>query len=67
MYSFLRTSNKTSPTWRLLVDIYWAVKLQGEYPPQATDTEVNSYFNVYRWQNLTERKNIMPLETQLLH
>ena len=25
-----------------MVDIYWAVKLQGEYPPQATYTEVNS-------------------------
>ena len=32
-----------------MVDIYWAVKLQGEYPPQATDTEVNSYFDVYCW------------------
>ena len=32
-----------------MVDIYWAVKLQGEYPPQATYTEVNSSFNVYCW------------------
>ena len=46
----MRTSDKTPPTWRLLmVDIYSAVKLQGEYPPQATETEVNSCFNVYYW------------------
>ena len=30
-----------------MVDIYQAVKQQGEYPPMATDTEVNSCFSIY--------------------
>ena len=35
--------NKHSPKWkRQVVDIYQAMKPQGKYPQQATDTEVNS-------------------------
>ena len=40
--------NIYSPKWRwLAVDIYWAAKRRGKYPPLATDTEVNSCFSIY--------------------
>ena len=39
----LTNVNKHSPKWkRQVVDIYQAMKPQGKYPQQATDTEVNS-------------------------
>ena len=35
--------NNYSAKWRwLVVDVYWATKRQGKYPPLATNTEVNS-------------------------
>ena len=34
--------------WRWpVVDIYWAVKQWGKYPPLAADTEMNSCFGMY--------------------
>ena len=40
--------NNYSSKWRwLAVDIYRAAKRRGEYPPLATDTEVNSCFSIY--------------------
>ena len=39
----LTNVNKHSPKWkRQVVDIYQAMKPQGKYPQQATNTEVNS-------------------------
>ena len=39
-----------------VVDIYWAAKRRGKYPPLATNTEMNSCFSIYENNEIIQHK-----------